>query len=244
MSQEIIATVAGEPITQADFEAFAERLPQQAKMYLDDPEAKKYYQDQLIGMRLFAKYGEVQKLDETEEFKATLAAIKRDMLSQMAVRNFLETVTVSEEEVKALYDQNQDQFVTEEKVAAKHILVEDLDKALAVMKEIKAGKSFEDAAAEYSTCPSKEKGGELGEFGRGQMVKEFEDAAFKAEIDKITGPVKTQFGYHLIKVTDRKESKQMPFEEIKDSIRQDMIQRKQNDAYNAKVKELRDQYMD
>lgn len=244
MSQEIIATVAGEPITQADFEAFAERLPQQAKMYLDDPQAKKYYQDQLIGMRLFAAYGADQKLDETEEFKATLAAIKRDMLSQMAVRNFLETVTVSDEEVKALYDQNQDQFMTEEKVAAKHILVDDLDKALVVLKEIKAGKSFEDAATEYSTCPSKEKGGDLGEFGRGQMVKEFENAAFKAEVDKVTGPVKTQFGYHLIKVTARQEAKQMQFEEIKDSIRQDMIQRKQNDAYNEKVKALRDQYMD
>ncbi len=71
-------------------------------------------------------------------------------------------------------------------------------------------KVFEDAAKEFSTCPSGQRGGDLGEFGKGQMVKEFEDAAFAAEIGHVVGPVKTQFGYHLIKVEEKKKMRQNP----------------------------------
>lgn len=86
-------------------------------------------------------------------------------------------------------------------VRASHILVSDQAKATSLKKEIEGGASFEDMAREHSTCPSKEQGGDLGWFGKGQMVKPFEDAAFSTPQGKISAPVKTQFGYHLIKVT-------------------------------------------
>lgn len=83
-----------------------------------------------------------------------------------------------------------------ETVHAKHILVDDEDKCQEILEKIIGEETtFEDAAKEFSTCPSKEKGGDLGPFGRGQMVKEFEDAAFAAEVGHVVGPVKTQFGY-------------------------------------------------
>ncbi|MCR4881477.1 MAG: peptidyl-prolyl cis-trans isomerase [bacterium] len=91
-------------------------------------------------------------------------------------------------------------------VRASHILVDTQDEALKLKSDIESGKiSFEDAAAKYSKCPSgRRSGGDLGGFGRGQMVKPFEDAAFSAPVGEITEPVKTQFGYHLIKVTATK----------------------------------------
>ncbi len=90
-------------------------------------------------------------------------------------------------------------------VRASHILVNSQDQALRLKKEIEAGNiTFEDAAKKYSTCPSGANGGDLGYFGRGQMVKEFETSAFSLPVNKVSDPVKTQFGYHLIKVTATK----------------------------------------
>jgi peptidyl-prolyl cis-trans isomerase C len=88
------------------------------------------------------------------------------------------------------------------KVHAAHILVKEQSKAYELLARIKAGEKFETLAKEYSTCPSKSKGGDLGTFGRGQMVKKFEDAAFNAKKGEVVGPVKTEFGYHLIKIID------------------------------------------
>ena len=90
-------------------------------------------------------------------------------------------------------------------VRASHILVDTKEDALQLKNSIESGKiSFEDAAQKYSKCPSGQRGGDLGAFGRGQMVKPFEDAAFSAPVGVVTDPVKTQFGYHLIKVTAAK----------------------------------------
>ena len=128
--------------------------------------------------------------------------------------------------------------------SAKHILTDSKEKCDAILAAIQSGEtSFEDAAKEKSTCPSGTKGGDLGEFGKGQMVKEFEDAAFTAEIGAIVGPVQTQFGYHLIKVEEKKDAAVADFEEVKNSIRNQLLQQRQNKVYSDKVKELREKYM-
>jgi len=90
------------------------------------------------------------------------------------------------------------------KVRASHILVKTEAEAKAVLGNLNAGDDFATVAKKFSTCPSGKKGGDLGWFGKGMMVKEFEDAAFKAKVGEIVGPVKTKFGYHLIKVTETK----------------------------------------
>lgn len=89
------------------------------------------------------------------------------------------------------------------KATASHILVDTIEQCEKVREEIEAGKDFGDAAKEYSSCPSKSSGGSLGEFGPGRMVPEFDQVVFSADIDEVVGPVKTQFGYHLLIVTSR-----------------------------------------
>ena len=103
--------------------------------------------------------------------------------------------------------------------------------------------AIEDVAKESSTCPSGANGGDLGEFGKGQMVKEFEDAAFAAEIGHVVGPVKTQFGYHLIKVEDKKEAEDAKLDDVKEQIKSEIMQKKQQEAYTAKVEALKKKYM-
>ncbi len=127
-------------------------------------------------------------------------------------------------------------------IRASHILVKEEGEAKEISNEIKEGLSFEEAAGKYSICPSKEKGGDLGEFGRGQMVPEFEEVAFIIEEGKISEPVKTEFGYHLIKIIDKKEAGISPLEEVKDQITKQVIAMKQQERYLNKTKELKNKY--
>ena len=231
-NKEVVAVVAGEEITQEEFNLFLQAVPREQQAYLANPQFRQQCLDQFIALRLYAKLGEELKLEETEEFQTMIANAKRDILAQIAMRETLKAASVSEEEAAAYYEENKEQDKKEEKCA----------EILAAIE--KNEKSFEDAAKEFSTCPSGAKGGDLGAFGRGQMVKEFEDAAFSAEIGAVVGPVKTQFGYHLIKVEEKNEAQIASFDEAAASIRRILLQKKQKEVYDAKVAELRGKYME
>ena len=183
-------------------------------------------------------------MDETDEFKAMMERARKDILAQLAINSVLKDITVTDEEMQAFYKENPQHFEKGETVHAKHILVDSEEKAQDIMNKITAGDIyFEDAAKEFSSCPSNVQGGDLGEFGKGQMVPEFDQAVFAAEVGKVVGPVKTQFGYHLIKVEDKKDASVTPFDEVKEQIRANLLQQKQNQAYTEKYKELHDKYM-
>ena len=244
MSKEVLATVAGREITQEEFDAFLASVPKEQQAYIHNPKFREHCLDQLTSLHMFAQMGGDLKLDETEDFKKAYENAKRDILAQMAMRETLKDVTVTEEELKAFYEQNKGQFMRGETVQAKHILTDSEEKCNDILDAIVNGeKTFEDAAKEFSTCPSKERDGDLGEFGKGQMVKEFEDAAFAAEIGHVVGPVKTQFGYHLIKVEKKNEASVVEFEQIKENLRTNLLQQKQSIAYNQKVEEMKKKYM-
>ena len=245
MSDKVLAKVAGREITEAEFHAYLQGIPREQQAYAANPQYRDQYLDQLISLHMFAQLGEDEKLDETEEYKTILESAKRDILAQLAMRNTLKKVQVTEDEIKDYYEANPKKFEKGATVSAKHILVETEEACKDVLAQIERGaKTFEDAAKEYSTCPSKERGGDLGEFGRGQMVKEFEDAAFAAEIGQIVGPVKTQFGAHLIKVEKKQDSSKAAFDEVRAQIYQQLMAEKQNDAYTAKVEELKGKYLE
>lgn len=243
-TQDVLAVVAGEKITNEDFEMFLQNVPREQRMYISNPQLRDYYLDQMIAIYAFAKEAEAQKMDETETYKKIMENARRDTLAQLAMSDVMKDVTVNEDEIKEFYDANPNQFQKGATVGAKHILVKEEEECVKILEEIKAGKAFEEAAQAYSTCPSGSKGGDLGEFGKGQMVKEFEEAAFAAEIGDVVGPVKTQFGYHLIKVEKKNEATVIPFEEVKGQLRQTVLQQKQNKEYAAKVKELKEKYLE
>ena len=154
----------------------------------------------------------------------------------------LSEIQVSDEEIKEYYENNENMFVGQETVRAKHILVETIDKASQIVDEIREGLSFEEAASKYSSCPSKAQGGDLGQFTRGSMVPEFEEVAFKLNIGEVSEPVKTQFGYHLIKVEEKGEQTSKKFDEVEVEIRNNILQEKQNKKYMELTMELKDKY--
>lgn len=120
--------------------------------------------------------------------------------------------------------------------------MEDAKQAEQLYWDLKKGLFFEEAAKKYSICPSASVGGDLGYFSRGQMVPEFEEAAFGLEINEISRPVQTQFGYHIIKLTDRKKAGFKDFEEVEDNIRSILTASKQNKKYVEESKRLRETY--
>ena len=245
MNQEVLAVIAGEKITQADFDRYLQGVPREQQAYASNPQFKEQFLEQLVSLYLFAQKGEDDKLAESEEFQAVMANARREILAQFAMREVLKTVEVSEEEIKAFYDENQAQFKKGETVSAKHILVETEEKCNEILATITSGeKTFEDAAKEFSTCPSGQRGGDLGAFGRGQMVPEFEQAAFEAEVDKVVGPVKTDFGYHLILVYAHSEASVATFDEVRDQIKAQLSQQKSQEAFQAKTAELKAKYLE
>ena len=161
-----------------------------------------------------------------------MEAVKRELLGQYALTQEIKDIQATKEECEAYYNEHKEMFVKEAKATAKHILTETEEESKKVLGEIESGaKTFEDAAKEYSTCPSKAQGGSLGTFGRGQMVKEFDEAVFNAEVGKIIGPVKTDFGYHLIRVDELTGGEQSEFAEVYPQIMQQLTTEKQNKKY-------------
>ena len=243
-NEKILATVGGVHITEAEVDAFIESLPKEQQVYKTIPQFRQQCVEQLVSLQLYALMAEEEKLDETEEFQTLIAGARKEILANLAMKKSFANITVTEEECLEFYKSNPQHFVQGESVSAKHILVEDEAKAVELLEKITAGEmSFEDAAKSCSTCPSGQQGGDLGAFTRGQMVPEFDTAAFAAEIDHIVGPVKTQFGYHLIKVYEKAEASVTPYEQVAAAISSNLKVQKQNDAYMAKVAELKAKYM-
>lgn len=193
----------------------------------------------------------MKRMNMTEEsFKVQL---RRDMTIQEFIeKQFASKINISDEESKTYYDGNPDKFKQPEEVKASHILVsvppksDDAKKAEArkkiedIQKRLKKGEDFAAVAKEVSDCPSKEQGGDLGYFAKGQMVKPFEEAAFAMKPGETSNIVETDFGFHLIKVADKKAAGTRAYETVKDSISGKLKQEKlQKDvaAYLDKVKE-------
>lgn len=242
MENKVLAIAAGNEITEKDLNALISRYPEQQRAAFASEGAKKNLLEQLISFELFNKFGKEMELDKTEEFKEALENVTKEILTSMAMNKALGDVTVTEEDAKKYYDENKDAFSVPPTVSARHILVSTEEEANKVREEINNGLSFADAAMKYSSCPSKEQGGNLGEFSKGMMVPEFEKASFDAEIGAISEPVKTQFGYHLIVVDSKNEGSVKSFEEVKNSVVNELLKKAQHKKYEDLLQQLEGKY--
>ena len=237
---KILASVGGMPITDEDVNDFLRELGPRAQSYMS-PEGRKVILNQLIGSKLLLLDAKRNLLEAEPQFKAELAKLKDSLLTSYAAEKAVSSVKVSDKDAEDYYNAHKEQFVSDESVNASHILVDSEELALEILAKINAGEiSFEDAAKEYSSCPSKANGGNLGDFGKGQMVPEFDEAVFKMEVGEITSaPVKTQFGYHLIKLIAKNAAEEMPFASIADEIKGALLQEKRRAAYDSKINQLK-----
>jgi len=230
----VLAKVNGAEIRQSDLALAEEELgPSLAQM---DPSTKKEnVLAFLIDMRIVAKAAEAKKIEDRDDFKARLAFTRNRLLMDnlLAVEGKAAT---TEDAMKKVYEEAAKQIEGEQEVHARHILVESEDEAKAIAADLKKGADFAELAKKKSKDPGASDGGDLGFFTKDQMVPEFSTVAFALEPGKISDPVKSQFGWHIIKVEEKRSRKAPDFEQVKSQI-ETYVTRKAQADYVAKLRE-------
>ena len=228
---KIVAKVDGVPITEDDVgDALLDigpGLPQK----LEGPAREKYLVDYLIDLKLVAKKAEADKVDAGTDFARRLAYY-HDKLAMEALLSNVAKAAVTEEAEHKAYDEAAKAQPPAEEVHARHILLPTEEEAKAALARIKAGEDFAKVATELSKDPAGE-GGDLGWFTKDRMVPEFADAAFKLEPGQVSDPVKSQFGWHVIKVEEKRMRTFPPFEQVKEQAARYVGQKAQSDLIAA-----------
>ncbi len=242
MDQNILAQVENVEITKQEMINIIRNLPQEQAMEVSTEEGRKRLLEEMVAGELLYLDAVEHQFEEEEAFQKNLEDAKRGLLQRYAIQRLLQDIVSTDDEMKAYYTRNKSRFLSAEQVRARHILVAAEEEATKIKCEIEEGLDFSEAAKQYSTCPSKERGGDLGVFTKGRMVPEFESVAFALEIGELSDLVKTQFGYHLIMVDEKHSATEMGLEEVASQLNQLVLQEKQADVYEAKLKELKGKY--
>ncbi len=232
---KVLASVNGEQITEGDVEVAMEDV---AAEYPNLPadKLKEMTLDFLIEVKVVAQKAKAEKLDQTEAFKRKLAYVRDRVIMQQLLLNKAKEAT-SDAALKAFFDEQIKQVKPVEEVHARHILVEKEDEAKAIAKRVKGGEDFAKVAKEASKDPgSGKEGGDLGFFTKERMVPEFAEAAFALKPGEISEPVKSQFGWHVIKVEEKRVKPLPTFDQVKERIAQALAGKAQSDY----LKTLRD----
>ena len=239
----VVATVNGQPITESDLR-FAENELGGEIANLPPEVKRRALAEYLIDNELFAKAAEEAKISATPEYEQQMRYLKRRVLRELYFDKTLKG-KIGEDEAKKIYTEKIAQLKPEEEIEARHILVDSEEKAKELHAKIVAGADFAQLAKENSTdTGSKDQGGVLGYFGHGQMVPEFEAAAFKLEKGQVSEPVHTNFGWHIIKVDDRRKKEPPSFAAVKDTILNSLVVRKAQDTATELRSKAQVEYVD
>ena len=238
----VLAQVNGKAITEEDVTRFIMAMGRNGQAY-NNTQGRAAVLEQLIAQRLFLLDAQRNLYEREQAFKDQLAAVKEQLLMEYAISKCVESVRLTEEEVRAYYDSHKEEMTEGETVNASPILVDSEEKATELLAAINAGEiSFEDAARDNSSCPSSAQGGNLGDFGRGQMVPEFDTACFEMEEGEVRGPVKTQFGYHLIRLNKKNAAEALSYNDVRAQLYEQLTREKQQAAYQSKINQLKIMY--
>jgi foldase protein PrsA len=255
--EDAVAKVGSETISKDDL--YTTLVDQYGDGALDTLIAEKIVKLESEKKDLTVKDSEIKKelenikgqYDSEEAFNEALASSGSDLDSvKENIKTYLLTekllkdrVKITDDQIKEYFEANKDTFAQKEQVEASHILVDDEKTAQEVKKKLDDGEDFAELAKEYSTDTSNaDSGGELGYFGKGEMVTEFDDKAFSMKKGEISEPVKTEFGYHIIKVTGKKEAKEAVLADHKDEIKDILFDQALQTEYGTWLSEKKKEY--
>ncbi|MGM0875560.1 MAG: peptidylprolyl isomerase [Bacillota bacterium] len=257
MRSEVVAKVGKESITKDNLYTFF--VEQNGEAALDTLITKNLIEQEVEKEKVSVSKkdidAELQELIESyggeETFNQQLATsgltmedVESDVKTNLQIEKILEPlIEITDEEMQTYFDENKDSLAKSKQVKASHILVEDEATAKEVKEKINAGEDFAELAKEYSTdTASAESGGDLGFFGEGSMVAEFEKAAFSMKVDEISEPVKSEYGYHIIKVMDKQEASEAKFDDSKEEIKGILFDEKMATEYTTWLEEKKEEY--
>ncbi|MCD6198000.1 MAG: peptidylprolyl isomerase [Deltaproteobacteria bacterium] len=253
----ILAQVGSYKLTLEEFETQIQSLPPQLQMaLLRNPQLKEQFLDRWVDITLIAQEARDKKLDQDPEIQAKIEDIMNAVLAQKFLQREVEgKVKITDDEIETYYKGHEEEFTNPESVKTRHILLkvpegadekawkEAESKAKDIKKKLENGEDFAELAKKYSDDPgSKDKGGDLGFFTKGRMVPEFESAAFSLKPGELSDPVKTNFGYHIIEVQEKKAASTKTLAEVQAQIRQTLQKEKQQQLQDALIEKLKAKY--
>jgi peptidyl-prolyl cis-trans isomerase C len=242
-AQKPVAKVDGHTITEEDVKIALDELAAGLPQQMDDAQRRTYAIDYLVDLKIVAGQAAKEKLGDTADFRKRLDQT-RDRLLMEAILTREGDKGATDAALAKFYEDTVKTLKTEQEVRARHILVEREDEAQAALARVKKGEDFAKVAGELSKDPgSGKEGGDLGWFEKGRMVPEFAEAAFKLDKGQVSDIVKTQFGFHVIKVEDKRDKKPPEFAAVKDQLKRYMTQKAQQDFVlklreSAKIEKL------
>ena len=258
LTSNIIAYVNGKPVNVIEFnKVFANRSLEKLPTYLrrEYDKNRKNFIKQLINNKLFEAAAAEETFTDNKNFQEELEkAVNQIKMKYYYEENITSKIKISDGELKKYYKSHPEKYTVPERVRARHILISlrknplpaNITNAYNKIKKLRQrvleGESFAEIAAAESDCPSRAKGGDLGFFERGQMVPEIEKAAFGLKKGEISDIIKSEFGYHILQVTDRLPQRVLPFEEVKDKIRNDLYSQREKKLYGDLLNKLTKKY--
>jgi peptidyl-prolyl cis-trans isomerase C len=239
---KVLVTIDNEKITLNEFNKALDKIPMNMKMLVATESGKRTYLDNLITKRLLLREAKKEKIDSDKEFLERLDEIKDQLLMESLLKKKL-TIEgkVTDEDLKKYYDAHKEEFKKEGEINTRHILLKTEDEAKQVLARLQKGEDFVELAKRYSIDPNaKASGGEIGFHPRGSLLPEYESQALKLKkVGQISGIVKTQFGYHIIRLEGIKPPTYVPFDEVKEFIKQKIGQEKQKELFEKYVQDLK-----
>ncbi|MDD2308586.1 MAG: peptidylprolyl isomerase [Desulfuromonadaceae bacterium] len=236
----VLAEVNSGSITTSDFDRELKNLPEYLKTMADTPQGRKEMLDTMIIRELILQQASKDGLDKGPEIEEKLQDLKKRLIVESFLKKKVEAESkVSDEDLKKFYEQNKDKFKSGEQIRASHILVKTEKEAKDILAQLKSGGNFEELAKKSSVDSSAAKGGDLGWFGKGSMVPVFEKAALALKEGQISEIVKSDFGFHIIKLTGKRAAGIRPFEEVKEQIKGAIMPTKQQEVFQKIKDELK-----
>lgn len=238
---KVLARVSNRNVTLNEFNAKIAKMPPYYQSIVDKNK-KRYLDDMILEMLLYEEATR-KGLEHDKEVKELLQeAKKKVMITKLVKLEVEDNIKITDEEARKFYDANKNDFKSPEMWRASHILVSTEKEAKDILDSLAKGEKFDSLAKAHSTDATASRGGDIGYFREGQLVPDFEKAALKLKVGEVSDIVHTQFGYHIIKLTDKKESAVETFEKARRAIEGELGKKKRAELFDGLVSNLRKKY--
>lgn len=237
-NSQILAKVNNQVITVKDLENRISKSPSYYRSLAQ--QNKKKFLDDMIGEIIFVQEALKNRLDQNKDVRDLVAEARNKILISKLIEEKVEKrAVVTDDQIQQFYEQHRDQFVIPEKMRASHIMVSSEGKAKEILKRLKSGEDFAELARNESQDASKDNGGDIGYFTKGQMIPEFEEACFKLQVGELSEPVKTKLGYHIVRVTDRINAQAEDLSVVKQNIKEELLKVIKRNEFDKLVENLK-----
>jgi len=237
---KVVAEVNGDTITTGDFNRELKNLPEYLKTMADTPQGRKEMLDTMVIRELILQQAAKDGIDKGADIEEKMQDLKKRIVVEAFLKKKVESESnISDADMQKFYEKNKEKFKAGEQMKASHILLKNEKDAKDLLAKIKAGGNFEELAKKNSVDSSAAKGGDLGWFGKGTMVPGFEKAAMALKEGQISDVIKSDFGYHIIKLTGKRPAGVRPLDEVKDQIKAAMMPAKQQEVFQKIKDELK-----